>query len=93
MQIDSESLRRQYESLTDEALLAIEPSELTGLAQNFYDAEMDRRGLKGQQEELEQSDDDKPVWLDEAAEVYSRVDLPWHGASARNGRSPRGLRS
>jgi len=46
MQIDPKYLRQQYSSLSDEALLAIDRSELVEIAQQCYDAELSERGLK-----------------------------------------------
>jgi hypothetical protein len=46
MQPDIESLRRRYAGLSDEALLAIDRAELTGAAQNCYDGEIAKRGLR-----------------------------------------------
>ena len=45
MQIDLEDLRRHYESLTDDELLEIEPSDLTPQARGCYDWEVKRRQL------------------------------------------------
>ena len=45
MQADPDYLRHRYSSLSDDALLAIDRSDLVEIAQNFYDAEVKRRGL------------------------------------------------
>jgi hypothetical protein len=45
MQVDTAYLRRQYNSLSDEALLAIQRADLVEAAQRCYDAELDSRGL------------------------------------------------
>jgi len=107
MQVDPEYLRRHYNSLSDEALLAINRSDLVEIAQKCYDAELDRRELAPQRsarqpegprpvprrpdglssEETEVSVEpgdacERPEWLDEAAEVYSRAVVP--GTPARD---------
>ncbi len=45
MQIKAEDIRRHYESLSDEALLEIDPTELTEVARQCYQTEMEKRGL------------------------------------------------
>src|SRR5207237_8235301 len=45
MQIDVEDLRRYYASLPDEALLALDRTELSEMAQKCYDKELERREL------------------------------------------------
>ena|SRR5579883_1093445 len=45
MQIDRDRLRAQYQSMSDEELLAIDPSELTDLARSCYEAELSEREL------------------------------------------------
>jgi hypothetical protein len=109
MQIDPQYLRRQYSSLSDDALLAIDRSELVEIAQQQLDAEIDSRGLSqrrrskrseeapsarrpsvdaapeddaAQYEDGEQYAEDEPDWLEDAAEVYSRLDVPGRAPSA-----------
>jgi hypothetical protein len=43
--MDPESLRERYGALSDEALMAVNRSELTEFARAFYDEEIERRGL------------------------------------------------
>ena len=43
--IDPEYLRDHYAALSDEALLAVDGSQLEKSAQTFYDSEIERRGL------------------------------------------------
>jgi hypothetical protein len=65
LQIDLESLRRHYASLSDEALLALDRAELVEAAQTCYDEELAQRDLAAGGD----SDDDagdKPDWLEEA---------------------------
>jgi hypothetical protein len=89
MQLDTEYLREQYANLTDGALLAIRRNELVEAAQECYDDEVRRRGLRsgetaslatdqdGEFEtEEELSSEEAPEWLDEASQVYSAVILP-----------------
>lgn len=46
MQIDPDEIRQRFDQLSDEGLLAINRNELIELAQQYYDAEISRRGLK-----------------------------------------------
>ena len=91
MQIDRESLRRHYGSLSDDELLAVERSELTDAAQKCFDEEVDRRGLEEGQESEEAPDGEgyegntfragvDPDWLQDAACACSFVSQP--GGSA-----------
>jgi phosphatidylserine/phosphatidylglycerophosphate/cardiolipin synthase-like enzyme len=48
MPTDPEYLRRHYASLSDEALLAIDRTELVETAQQSYDDELERRKLPSQ---------------------------------------------
>jgi hypothetical protein len=80
LQIDLDDLRRHYESLTDDELLEIEPSELTEQARGCFEGEVRRRGLSEQPSpensgadggegfpaEPHETEDD-PNWLDTAA--------------------------
>ena len=45
MRINPEDLRLHYESLSDDGLLDIDPSDLTSLARGIYEQEIVRRGL------------------------------------------------
>lgn len=45
MQIDPEEFRRRFDKLSDDALLEINRDELVDVAQELYDAELERRGL------------------------------------------------
>ncbi len=45
MKLDPAELRQQYESLSDEALLAMNREDLVDLAQQIYDEEVESRGL------------------------------------------------
>ena len=46
MRIDLEDIRRNYASLPDGALLALNPAELSDVARPLYDEELSRRGLR-----------------------------------------------
>ena len=46
LEINPEEIRRHYEELSDEGLLAINPTDLTELARQYYDAELTTRGLQ-----------------------------------------------
>ncbi len=85
MPVDLEYLRRHYASLSDEALLELDRSELVETAQKCYDEELARRKPLGLTNPLVQTadlegqlphGDGKPEWLDEASEVYSQVEQP-----------------
>jgi hypothetical protein len=98
MPVDPEYLREHYASLSDEALLAINREELVKTAQECYDDELGQRELAsgrgvprtdGHHSDREAEVDheapgagDKPDWLEDAAEVYSRVDLPGTGPTS-----------
>ena len=45
MKVDADDFRRVYESLNDEALLAVKRDELVEVAQQCYDVEVANRGL------------------------------------------------
>jgi len=45
LDIDSNEIRQRFANLTDDALLAVERDQLTELAQEIYDDELDERGL------------------------------------------------
>jgi hypothetical protein len=45
MKLDPAELRRQYESLSDEALLAMNRADLVDVARQVYDEEVESRGL------------------------------------------------
>jgi hypothetical protein len=45
MELDPEYLSRHYDSLSDEALLAVDRNELVEMAQTILDEEVARRGL------------------------------------------------
>ena len=90
MPVDPDDLRQYYSALSDEALLAIDRADLINMAQNFYDEEIARRRLHeprhvteaaspeevGDVDYAVSDDGEKPGWLDEAVEAFSRVDLP-----------------
>jgi hypothetical protein len=89
MPVDPKYLREHYASLSDDALQAINRSELVAAAQQCYDDEVRRRkdarripgqtNLADENPEFDAEPDgggDKPGWLSDAAEVFSRVDRP-----------------
>ena len=96
MPVDPEYLREYFASLSDEALLEINREELVKTAQECYDNELSQRELTlgrdvpradgqhdvaGWQHEAPGAGDE-PDWLEEAAEVYSRVDVPGTGPTS-----------
>ncbi len=50
MQIDPEEFRRHYDSLSDEALIEIDESELVDVARQCYEEELARRGIASKTE-------------------------------------------
>jgi len=88
MPTDLQYLRQHYASLSDDALLAIDTSDLVETAQKCYHEELKRRDLTTGRRvrdeepkdsditELADGDADELDWLEDAAEVYSRVDRP-----------------
>src|SRR5690242_904664 len=89
MQIDAEDLRRYYASLPDEALFALDRTELSEMAQKCYDEELERRELVSHQMPLQDRQDDaaetsgeselaideKSNWLEEAAACACRFSV------------------
>jgi hypothetical protein len=53
MKLDPVELRQQYESLSDEALLAMKRGDLVDLARQVYDEEVESRGLGSPPEAVE----------------------------------------
>jgi len=45
MPIDADHLRQRYASLSDEELIALDRNDLTDTAQQYYDEEMEQRGI------------------------------------------------
>lgn len=91
MQINLESLRQHYRSLSDEELSSLNREDLIEVAQKCYDEERERRGLAETQEselaeggeEYEEASEEgeaEPDWLEDAACVASFVSQP--GGSA-----------
>jgi hypothetical protein len=80
MSIDPKYLREQYASLSDDALRAINRADLVETAQRCYDDELARRRA-ARHEDAEAdteplSDGEEPDWLNDASEVFSRLDRP-----------------
>jgi hypothetical protein len=88
MQVNPEHLRRHYDSLSDEELRAIRRTDLTDIARQIYDAEVERRGFSLTRAKATRASQDRsveapePDWLDEAAEAYSVFDHPGKEAAA-----------
>jgi hypothetical protein len=93
VQVDPESLRQHYRSLSDEEISALRREELSETAQKCYDEEWERRGLVATQEsELVEGGEDyevasaeggaEPDWLQDAAPVASFAShAGWSAAS------------
>jgi hypothetical protein len=72
--LDPEDLRRNYATLSDEALLAMDRSDLVDMAQPIYDQELrhrrltlERSGDEAARGDLDGVSGPKPAWLDDAA--------------------------
>ena len=79
LQSDTEDLRRHYDSLSDEALLAISRADLTEVAQRCYDAELSTRGMAPQLAAQDSSDavlGFPPEWHKDAACAFSFEAVP-----------------
>jgi hypothetical protein len=79
LESDTEDIRRHYDSLSDEALLAISRADLTEVAQRCYDAELSARGIAPQLEAQDSSDavlGVPPEWLKDAACACSFEAVP-----------------
>jgi hypothetical protein len=85
MTVERDYLPGYYASLSDEALLAMNRADLVEAAQKCWDDELHRRGLTPRQsaQRFDEPDtiprphgiaEDKPDWLEEAAEAFSVVD-------------------
>ncbi len=81
MAISADELRRYYASLSDEALLELNPNELTPIARACYDDEFSKRGLSAESEDEDadaqlSSTSDEPHGEDEMVCVveYDYVD-------------------
>jgi hypothetical protein len=93
VQVDLESLRRHYRSLSDDELSALKREELIEAAQKCLDEEWERRGLDAMQEPDTLQDDEgydhtsfeTPVnadWLEDAACACSFVSQPGGSAAS-----------
>lgn len=62
LQVDPEEIRQRFEQLSDEGLTSIDRRDLIELAQQYYDAEVSRRGLKtAPAAAVEESDEEELV--------------------------------
>jgi hypothetical protein len=79
MQVDPEDFRRRFADLSDDALLEVNRDELVEVAQDLYDAELERRGLleeaEAEPEPVEGKPDDHADDLVLAAECGSSQEL------------------
>ena len=77
MRIDPQEFAQHYASMSDEQLLDINPAELSEIARPIYQAEIDKRGLAQQEDQVVEEVTDliyegedpehAPDWLDNAA--------------------------
>ncbi|MEQ1886505.1 MAG: hypothetical protein ABL967_15680 [Bryobacteraceae bacterium] len=92
MRPDPQELQRYYASLSDEALLEIERGDLTEIAQSCYDAELAKRGLESEGDQVEIRHDDPfaeeeeseeigPDWLEDAVCSCSFESSPGNDAA------------
>ena len=97
MKLDLEALRRHYQSLSDDALLAMDREELVEAAQHCYDEELAERGLTSQEEaqagqeygEADFETGEDADWLQDAACACSFVSQPG-GSAATDAGNARG---
>jgi hypothetical protein len=65
VKVDTQQLRKQYASMTDEALIELDPVDLTPDAQESLNEELARRGLEEDLEEVAlPGERPEPKWLD-----------------------------
>ena len=87
MAVDLKYLREHYASLSDEALRAINRTDLVEGALGCYDDELARRkharklipeppDVTEEDVEVDAEPPDQPDWMDDASEVLSRADRP-----------------
>ena len=86
MEIDLAQLRRQYENLTDEALLEVERDELVDSARQCYDEELAKRRLRARrstpagdasaQHVLEDFSGEEPEWAEDGLAALSLTQTP-----------------
>jgi hypothetical protein len=81
--LDLDQLRRQYESLTDEALLEVDRTELVEAAQQCYDDEVLQRGLSAKrpigvaatdEDFVFTPDEGEPDWLEDGMSAMSMAE-------------------
>jgi|SRR5579871_815789 len=100
MQVDLESLRRHYRSLTDDELVALKGEELTEAARKCLDEEWQRRGLDATQETDAPQDEEgynhksleatvEADWLEDAVCACSFASQPG-GSAASDAENARG---
>ena len=87
VELDPEDLRRHYAMLSDEALAALDRSELVEVARQVYDHELRTRRLTSDPDEDEPDNSEldhvaglKPRWLDDAA--CAAVFASYHGGNS-----------
>ena len=81
MPIDLDALKRNYASLSDDALLSIARDELVEVARTAYDAEVENRGLTIEDAPLEE-----PEVADETELAFESNTADWEGDPALVGR-------
>jgi hypothetical protein len=74
LQINPDDLRRHYASLSDEALLEIDPQTLSEVAQRCYDDELSQRSLSSEIQDLDTGP--QPDWIGDAACACSFASYP-----------------
>jgi len=76
VQVHPEKLRRHYASLSDEALLAVDRTELTEDGEMYYDEELADRGLLPDADGSPAGNSPEPDWLEDAFCVCSFAAFP-----------------
>src|SRR5579864_296057 len=81
MDVDPNDFRQHYGALSDEALLRLNPDDLTDVARQCYQVELFHRGLKRAvpPKLVERGTDEVP--LTSLGPRYSAEDLPWESTA------------
>jgi hypothetical protein len=79
--IDPQYVREHYASLSDEALLLVDRSDLTSTAQSIYDSEIRRRGLDARATTVESSSEADDSFFRSADEDDAEEDPEWIDAA------------
>src|ERR1043166_430851 len=82
MNVDADDLRSYYETLTDKALLDLNPEDLTDFARQCYEVELSHRGLKRAIPRTFDGLEPEEPMPASAGMLYSVDHLPWKATAA-----------